>query len=73
VDYRFEINGGAGKFTVEKAYYQDVRIPALVVEKVIATLAARQPEKYDTTKPLPLPFGLSKVWTTEQHALAGEN
>ena len=72
VDYRFQANEGRGTFTVEKAYFGDVRLPALVVEKMIDILAARQPEHYDTSKPLPLPFGLRYVWTTE-HIVAGEN
>jgi len=72
VDYRF---GGAnfkGTFSVEKAYYNDIRIPAFVVEKVIGIVAARQPEHYDTSKPLPLPFGLRAVWT-ENQTVKGEN
>lgn len=72
VDYRFQIKDGQGTFTVEKAYYQNVRLPAYVVGKMIEILAARQPEHYDTSKPLALPFGLRQVWTTD-HTLAGEN
>jgi hypothetical protein len=72
VDYRFQANDGKGTFSVEKAYYGDVRLPGFVVEKMIEILAARQPEHYDTTKPLPLPFGLRQVWTAE-HTVAGRN
>jgi hypothetical protein len=72
VDYRFQANDGKGTFSVEKAYYGDVRLPGFVVEKTIEILAARQPEHYDTTKPLPLPFGLRHVWTAE-HTVAGQN
>jgi hypothetical protein len=39
---------------------------------MIQIVAARQPEKYDTSKPLPLPFGLRRIWTEEQ-LTAGEN
>ena len=42
------------------------------VEKMIRLVAARQPERYDTTRPLPLPFGLRRVWTSD-HTVAGEN
>lgn len=49
--------------SVEKAYYQDVRIPALVVEQMMKILAARQPEHYDTNH-LMLPIGLRRIWTT---------
>ncbi len=66
VDYRFHAWDGQATFSVEKAYFQNIRLPAVFVEKVIAIVAARQPEKYDTSKPVPLPFGLKKVWTHER-------
>ena len=68
VDIRFAVNSSLATFTIEKAYYQSVRIPALVVEKMIQVVAARQPEKYDTSKPVPLPFGLKHAWTGAQKA-----
>ncbi len=49
--------------SVEKAYYQDLRIPALVVEEMMQILAARQPEHYDLHH-LMLPMGLRRMWTT---------
>jgi hypothetical protein len=42
------------------------------VGKVIQIVAARQPEHYDTSKPLPLPFGLRQAWT-ENHIVKGNN
>jgi hypothetical protein len=39
---------------------------------MIAIVAARQPEHYDTTKPVPLPFGLRQVWTAD-HVIMGKN
>ena len=66
VDYRFHAWDGHATFSVEKAYFQNIRLPAVFVEKVIAIVAARQPEKYDTSKPIPLPFGLKKVWTHDR-------
>ena len=73
VDYRFQTGNAKVTFTVEKAYYQDVRLPAFFVQKMIQIVAERQPEKYDTSKPLPLPFGLRRLWTTPQHQISGEN
>ncbi len=73
VDYRFQTVNAKVTFTVEKAYYQDVRLPAFFVQKMIQLVAERQPEKYDTSKPLPLPFGLRRLWTTSQHQISGEN
>jgi hypothetical protein len=56
---------------VEKAYYQDLRIPALVVEEMMKILAARQPEHYDMNH-LMLPMGLRRMWTTG-HTISGMN
>jgi hypothetical protein len=63
VDCRFGGANGMMVFSVEKAYFEGVRLPALLVEKVIAIVAARQPEKFDTSKPVPIPFGLRSLWT----------
>ena len=71
VDIRFFVNGGNATFKIEKAYYGSIPIPALVLEKAIQVIAARQPEKYDTSKPVPLPFGMAKLWTGAQ-LISGE-
>jgi hypothetical protein len=72
VDGRFQAKAGQVMFSIEKAYFEKIRLPAILVEKVIQIVAARQPEKYDTRKPLPLPFGLRQVWT-EARLVRGEN
>jgi len=72
IDFKIHADNSKLTFTVEKAHYQDVVLPAIFVEKVIQIVAARQPEKYDTSKPMPIPFGLRKVWTTE-HTIQGHN
>ena len=59
-------------FSVEKAYYGSLPLPAFFVQKMIQVVAARQPEKYDTSKPMRIPFGLRRVWTQDQ-AVMGEN
>jgi hypothetical protein len=71
VDYRFQAENRTVTFSVEKAYYASVRLPAFFVQEIIKIVAARQPEKYDTSKPLPLPFGLRRVWTAD-HVVMGE-
>jgi hypothetical protein len=68
VDFRFQVQNGQATFSVEKAYYQSLRLPAFFVQKMMQIVAARQPEHYDTTKPVPLPFGLRKMWTGAQVA-----
>jgi hypothetical protein len=72
LDIRFRVAGGQVTYSVEKAYFQSVPLPAAFVEHLIHTVAARQPEHYDTSKPLPLPFGL-KTLGTSGHALSGAN
>lgn len=70
VDVRFGAWDRKATFSVEKAYFDKLRLPAFLVEKVIQVVAARQPEHYDTSKPVPLPFGLYTVYTNER-AVAG--
>ncbi len=72
LDYRINANDSKLSFSVEKAYYQDVHIPAFLVNEVIKIVAARQPEHYDTSKPMPIPFGLKHLWTSG-HYIEGEN
>lgn len=71
VDVRLNAQNGAATFSVEKAYFQSIRLPAILVSKMIQIVAARQPEKYDTTKPVRLPFGLRHVWA--DNGVAGGN
>jgi len=72
VDCRFQVANGRLTFSVEKAYYDNVRLPALFVTEAIRIVASRQPEKYDTSKPLPLPFGLKQL-STQPHVILGQN
>ena len=57
---------------MEKPCYQNLRLPAWLAERMIGIVAAQQPEKYDTRKPLPMPFGLRNLWTSG-NAVGGEN
>lgn len=72
VDYRIQAQDFKISFSVEKAYYESIRLPAYFVNKMIQIVAARQPEKYDTSAPMPIPFGLRQVWTSE-HVIQGKN
>jgi hypothetical protein len=72
VDVRFQVTGARLTYTVEKAYFESLWLPGPLVQKMIEVLAARQPEHYDMTKPLPLPFGLQDVRTSEK-LLSGNN
>jgi hypothetical protein len=33
---------------------------------VLQALGSHQPESYDTAKPIPLPYGLKRIWTDKQ-------
>jgi hypothetical protein len=72
VDFRIQAHDFKISFSVEKAYYQNIWLPAFFVNKVIQMVAARQPEKYDTSQPIPIPFGLRQLWTSE-HVVQGQN
>lgn len=72
IDCRLHAEGSRMTFSVEKARYEDMYLPAFFVEKMIQLVAARQPEKYDTVRPMTMPFGLSKVWTND-HIIEGHN
>ena len=71
LNVRFQAKNGTRIF-VEKAYFQSIRLPAFFVEKTIQIVAARQPQKYDTNKPLPQPFGLKQV-SAKEHLVSGED
>lgn len=72
VDFQFVATEAKVSFSVEKAYYGNIRLPAFFMQKMIEIVAARQPEHYDTSKPVPLPFGLRQVWT-ENGTVKGNN
>jgi hypothetical protein len=72
LDGRFLVANEAISFSVEKAYFDKIRLPAFFVEKMIQIVAGRQPEHYDTSKPVAAPFGLQQLWTEEQ-VLKGSN
>lgn len=72
VDFRFQVREGLLTYSVEKAFVENVRVPAVVVQEVIRAVAAKQPEHFDTTKPLTMPHGLRSLWT-EQSTVKGNN
>ncbi|HEY2933703.1 MAG TPA: hypothetical protein VGK99_18355 [Acidobacteriota bacterium] len=54
-------NNGKGLFRLEKAYFGNLRLPVYFIEKVINYLGSRQNPPIDTSKPVPLPYGLKKI------------
>lgn len=72
IDYRFQIRDGRLTYTVEKASYGDKTLSPALVRKMIQTLGSLQPERFDTERPMPLPFGLRDV-ATDTGAITGTN
>jgi hypothetical protein len=66
-DLTFEVKNGLCSFELKDAMGPDGK--ALVnkmMSAVLQALGSRQPESYDTAKPIPLPFGLKRIWTGKQ-------
>ena len=72
IDFRIKAEDSNMTFTVEKARYEEMALPPVFVTKLIQVVAAQQPEHYDTSKPMPIPFGLRRV-KTEEHIIKGNN
>jgi hypothetical protein len=69
---RFTAANGFLSFTVTNASGpQGVPIPQKVIADVLQSLGRLQPESFDTSKPIPLPYGLKRVWV-EKRMVCGE-
>lgn len=72
IDMRFKAQQGLLTFEVQKADLDGIAVPSALVTKIIQIAAERQPEHYDTRKPIPLPNGVRTV-TTGEDVLRGSN
>jgi hypothetical protein len=73
-EFQFHVESRALTFIVRPIPSAKVDAPdvtAPVLEGIIRKLAIIQPEKFDTTRPIPLPFGLKKLYTGKNY-LGGE-
>jgi len=71
-DLKFEVKNGAVSFDLKDVTGPDGKaIVNKVMTAVLQALGSQQPESYDTSKPIPLPFGLKRIWTDKQ-LLCGE-
>ena len=67
LDAQFEAHDGILNFTLKAAQDREHKpIPKSVAESILRSLGAQQPEQYDTSEPIRLPFGLQRVWTESQ-------
>ncbi|HUK15606.1 MAG TPA: hypothetical protein VLW65_04300 [Bryobacteraceae bacterium] len=72
VNGRVEAGGGVFSFALRDAHGPDGReLSKSVAAGILKAIGLRQPEAYDTARPMPLPFGLKRVWTRRQ-ILCGE-
>jgi hypothetical protein len=73
LNLEFEARDGAVTLKWKDAFGPgNQTVPSPILTTVLQSLGAHQPEAFDTTKPIPLPYGLKRIWT-DKHSLSGEN
>jgi hypothetical protein len=71
--FEFDARNGMVTFKWKEIVGPDNKaIRSSVLAGFLEVLGAHQPESYDMTKPIPLPFGLQRIWTVKQ-LIGGEN
>ena len=72
VNGHFESKDGTVTFSLKDAAGPDGKMLAnKLMNDLLRAIGSRQPETYDPSKPLQLPFGLKKIWT-EKLTFLGE-
>jgi len=67
VDIKFQATDGFGTFKLKNVSGPgDAVIPKAAMEWIIEAIALHQPEWYDTTRDISLPFHLQRIWTSKQ-------
>jgi len=69
IDIAFEVKDAAVTFQFTDLNKPEDALVRRVMQTLVHILALHQPERYDSSKPLPLPFGLRRAWTT--HLILG--
>lgn len=70
VNAHFESSNGNVSFALKDVTGPNGKpFDAKLMNALMQSLGAKQPEAYDTSKPLPLPFGLKRIWTDKQSIL----
>lgn len=64
VDLKFQTGDGKVTLTCEHFILSDKPLPAQLATGIIRVLGSLQPEKYNTTQPIPLPYGLKRLTTS---------
>jgi hypothetical protein len=69
---QFQSQNGVATFTLKDARGQEGRpIVSKVMMNVLQAIGGHQPESFETSKPIPLPFGLKRIWI-DQRSVCGE-
>jgi hypothetical protein len=72
INAQFEAQDGVLHFVLQDAYGPGgTAILKTVGQDIMQSIGLHQPEWYDTSRPIPLPLGLRRVWTQKQ-SIAGE-
>ena len=66
MDMKFEAHDGYGTFKLKSVGGLGGALLADAALWVIQANGLHQPEYYDTTRPIPLPFGLRRIWTGQE-------
>jgi hypothetical protein len=67
VDIKFQAADGSGSFKLKDVIGPgNAVIPKAAMEWIIRAIALHQPEWYDTTSDISLPFSLQRIWTATQ-------
>jgi hypothetical protein len=66
----FESRNGSFTFTLKDAQGPDSKpLAKKIMTELLQSIGSHQPESYAPAKPIPLPFGLKRVWTEKQSVL----
>ena len=72
VTAQFDARNGSATVTLKNAVTSDGNpLPQKITAELMQTLGLRQPESADPAKPIPLPFGLKRVWI-DRRSVCGE-
>jgi hypothetical protein len=66
----FESKNGTFTFALKDTQGPDSKpLANKIMTDLLQAIGSRQPESYDPAKPIPLPFGLKRVWTEKQSVM----
>jgi hypothetical protein len=64
IDLKFQTSDGKVTLTCERFLLSDKPLSAQLASAIVRVLGSLQPERYNTTQPIPLPYGLKRLTTT---------